>query len=188
MSQVIARVVTGVHDTLRGPDVIHRVAIRREWLLEGETVDLVLPRNLSCAKCEGGGCDLCGRSGAISLRSRGEPPVSVQVTLPRRTSQELREQTTFVLRVPDQGGAAPEAHVPRGLLLLRITPSSNTDAGIALAARALEPSSVEMASGSPVSSVRPKRRRAALVLAVVVVAWIAVVFALATGQISIPFP
>lgn len=172
MSQVIGRVVTGVHETLRGPDVIHRVAIRREWLLAGETIELVLPRNLSCATCEGGGCDRCGRSGAITLRSRGEAPVSVQVTLPRRSSQELREQPAFVVRVPDHGGAAAREDMPRGLLLLKITTSSGTDAGIVLSRPSAPPTGSDAAAGTtadaPLSSVRPTRRRAAVLVALVV--------------------
>jgi len=187
--QVIGRVVTGVHETLRGPDVIHRVAIRRDWLLAGETIHLVLPRNLACASCEGGGCDSCGRSGAITLRERGEAPVSVTVTLPCRSPEELREQPAFVVRVPDYGGPAALPDLPRGLLLLRITTSTGTDPGIVLSSRTTERPVADDAgvAAAPVSSVRPKLRRMSVVVVLALLVLLVLVFALAAGVIPQQF-
>ena len=134
MSQVIGRVTTGTYETVRGPDVTHRVRVEREWLLNGQLVEFELPRNLSCAACEGGGCDRCGRSGAIALRGRDEPAEFVQVTLPTRTAAEVADQPCVVLRVPGFGGKYEGDSVEaRGLLLLRVVASAAADPGVKLA-------------------------------------------------------
>jgi hypothetical protein len=92
-------------------------------------VELELPRHLLCAACEGGGCDTCGRSGAVTLRERGEPPDMIEVALPHADSQDV-----FVIRLPGRGGVAPAGSgLPRGHLLLRIEPSDEPDASVSLA-------------------------------------------------------
>ena len=69
----------------------------------GEVVELELPRNLACAACGGGGCDTCGRSGAITLR------------------------------IPELGGLPePGSELPRGVLLLTVVPSPEPDPNIKL--------------------------------------------------------
>jgi hypothetical protein len=182
LSQVIGRVVTGTYETVRGPDVLHRVAVAREWLLDGRLVELELPRNLTCAACEGGGCDRCGRSGAIALRERGEPVASVQLTLPRRTSAELTEQPSFVVRVPGHGGRDSIVSVEaRGLLLLKVVVSKKSDPGIHLVGDD-EPAPAESvakisrrparAAEVPAASA-PRISAVTLVAVVVVFAWIA---------------
>jgi hypothetical protein len=35
------------------------------WLEQGAEIELRAPERLTCARCEGGGCDACGRSGAL---------------------------------------------------------------------------------------------------------------------------
>ena len=50
------------------------------WLVAGTVLEIVLPARLACARCEGGGCDACGRSGAIRI-DRGEHDRTVRVTL-----------------------------------------------------------------------------------------------------------
>ncbi len=117
----------------RGPDVLHRVKVRREWLAVGEVVELELPRNLACATCGGGGCDTCGRSGAITLRKRDEPAEVVEVTLPARCSDELPDSRGITLRIPEQGGLPePGSDLPRGVLLLTVVPSPEPDPSIKL--------------------------------------------------------
>src|SRR5688500_2199650 len=104
LAQVLGR-VTGVQlDSPRGADVVHGVRVARSWLEAGDTVELTLPRNLHCAECDGGGCDRCGRAGAVSLWGREEPPAVLEVTLPRRSAPELRGEPVIVLRIPDAGG------------------------------------------------------------------------------------
>jgi hypothetical protein len=111
--------------------VVHGVRVARSWLEAGDTVELTLPRNLHCAECDGGGCDRCGRAGAVSLWSREEPAAVLEVTLPRRTAAELQGEPVIVLRIPDAGGwpAADSGH-PRGHLLLRLTASADPDPSV----------------------------------------------------------
>jgi len=90
-------------------------------MLRGATIDITLPRNLACAKCSGGGCDRCDRSGAVSLRRRGEPEDVVTVPLPARLPEEIEREPSIVLRIPGHGGHAQLGlDLPRGLLLLRV--------------------------------------------------------------------
>ena len=179
MPQVIGRVVTGTYETVRGPDVLHRVAIARDWLLEGGLVELALPRNLTCAACEGGGCDRCGRSGAIALRARGEAAEPLQLTLPKRTTEELAEQPSFVLRVPGQGGRDAGGVEARGLLLLRITAGSTSDPGVRLVRedapikRAVEKVIKAISARPAARGAAPNRRPWVAVL--IVLAWISAV-------------
>lgn len=62
------------------------VAVRPEWLARGDVIELAIPRRLECARCEGGGCDACARSGAI----RPSPEQGrVQVGLPKNARAPL---------------------------------------------------------------------------------------------------
>jgi len=93
-------------------------------------VELELPRHLVCAACDGGGCDVCERSGGVTLRERGEPADLIQVALPAERHE------TFVIRLPEHGGLAPAGSgLPRGNLLLRVEPSAEADASVSLALR-----------------------------------------------------
>src|SRR3954469_13530807 len=132
MAEVLGRVVAGDLERPRGPDANHRVRVPRTWLERGAVVELELPRNLSCAACDGGGCDVCERSGAITLRQRDELPELLQVTLPARSSQADGASRSVVIRIPEQGGLPPAAAeaLPRGLLLLRVEAAEVADAGV----------------------------------------------------------
>jgi hypothetical protein len=129
MAEVLGRVVPGDLERPRGPDANHRVRVPRTWLERGAVVELELPRNLVCAVCDGGGCDACERSGAVTLRGRGEPADLLQVTLPGAHAEP------FVIRLPERGGLPPlGSGLPRGHLLLRVEPSAQADANVSLAA------------------------------------------------------
>ncbi|HEY3668584.1 MAG TPA: hypothetical protein VGL19_21440 [Polyangiaceae bacterium] len=132
MSEVLARVTTRTLDVPRGPDVVHRIRVPRAWLESGELVELELPRNLSCAACDGGGCDQCERSGAITLRGREELPEILHVTLPARQPEPDGGTRGVVIRIPEQGGLPPVENelLPRGLLLLRVEPADVADPGV----------------------------------------------------------
>ena len=149
--------------------------MRREWLVAGEVIELELPRNLACATCGGGGCDACGRSGAITLRRREEPAEVVEVTLPARPDDDAPDSRGITLRIPEQGGLpAPGSDLPRGLLLLTVVPSPEPDPRIRLlrgVPSKRPPASVvdsdEMPSLHPIE---PPSRRVSVAIVIVAVA------------------
>jgi hypothetical protein len=126
-----------------------RVAVPAQWLNEGRTIEVELPRNLTCARCGGGGCSACGQSGAITVRGKTELPEVVQVALPLQPVIEDSEPATasdaaldptvgsrservpesqpksarpVVIRIPECGGLPDGANgvTVRGWLLLEI--------------------------------------------------------------------
>ncbi len=107
MSQVLGKVTFDL-DGPRGPDVKLEIQVPSSWF--GTRVLIALPRNLSCAVCEGGGCDACERMGAVSLRGHEQTTVPLSVHLPKEG------ETDVCLRVPSEGGFAEG--LPRGHLLL----------------------------------------------------------------------
>jgi len=111
---VLARVTNDL-DEPRGPDVLYTVEVPMEWLEEGASVSIALPRLLSCARCEGGGCDLCGRKGAFELDALEGPVI---VSLPR---QPVATPSALRLRLPGYG-ARGEASLPLGHLILTVVP------------------------------------------------------------------
>lgn len=159
--------------------MLHRVKVRREWLLKGELVELELPRNLACASCGGGGCDACGRSGAITLRQRDEPPEVVEITLPVRPADEEPDSRGITLRIPEQGGL-PErgSELPRGVLLLTLLPSSEPDSSVRLlrvpSRRPISTSIVDSDDSEKLAATGTERRlsSAQVVLIVGVALWI----------------
>jgi hypothetical protein len=169
------------------------VSVKRSWLVRGETIELSLPRNLTCAACKGGGCDRCERSGAITLRQRGVEAMPIQVPLPQRSADELATEPTLVLRIPEQGGVAPKGDLPRGLLLLQIVAADRPDTGVVkvrtgiarrLSGAPSRPKSSE--AKEPASSARarshspeaPRSPGWQLVFLMIAVAWIAVILLL----------
>ena len=129
---VLGKVTTAV-DVPRGPDVTYCVRIPREWLVAGATVRVELPRNLACAQCAGGGCDVCGGAGALTLRGRNDPPESLEVTLPAAGDDPPSERS-LTLRIPENGGhPAPDSGLPRGQLLLTLTPAGEAGPNVMLA-------------------------------------------------------
>ena len=155
MSEILARVTPRTLDVPRGPDVVHRIRVPRAWLESGEVVELELPRNLSCAACDGGGCDQCQRAGAVSLRGRKELPEILLVTLPARKPDAEGGTRGVVIRIPEQGGlpSAEDERLPRGFLLLRVEPADVADPGVsrvtALAAPESERASLSLRTLRP---------------------------------------
>jgi len=178
--------VTGAVDVPRGPDVIHRIHVAAEWLEEGALIEFELPRNLKCAACEGGGCDACGRSGAVSVRGRKELGEVVQVTLPKRDESSLESTAsgrTLVIRIPERGGMSDSPALPRGLLLLSVVPADVSDPGVQRIERplpppvlteeeAMAPEPVAEGADAPAPAAAPPKGRAALWVAVVIVLWL----------------
>jgi hypothetical protein len=157
LPEVLGRVTTRNLEIPRGPDVTHRIRVRREWLDNGDVVEFELPRNLTCAACDGGGCDACDRSGAITLRGRDELPEIIQVTLPRR-SEEKTEGRLITIRIPEQGGLPAEGSgLPRGLLLLRVQSAEQPDAEVRLVGPPSLPVQISAAIQEKIASVIPPR-------------------------------
>lgn len=156
--------------------MIHRVKVRREWLTDGEVIELELPRNLSCATCGGGGCDTCGRSGAITLRQRDEPPEVVEVTLPVRSGSDTEplDGPGVTLRIPEQGGLPePGSELPRGTLLLTVVPSETPDPRVYLARSSGATKGAGSGEHEPRGGSGTPHRAVLIVVAIVVVAlWI----------------
>jgi len=145
VSEVLAKVTSRALNVPRGPDVLHRIRVPGAWLESGEVVEFELPRNLTCAVCDGGGCDACERAGAITMRGRHEPPEILHVTLPMRKSDADGDARGVMIRIPEQGGLPPEnsAMLPRGLLLLRVEPAEVADPGVSRVAPSAPPLSVQ---------------------------------------------
>jgi hypothetical protein len=197
MSQVLGRVIGRELDGPRGPDVAHRVRVPQDWIDEAAVIEVELPRHLHCAVCEGGGCDLCDRSGALTLRDRGEPAEIVEVTLPQRDQERRKQEAdpgsastpvsrSFVIRIPELGGLPPEgSELPRGHLLLTVAPAATPDVGVKLVERVALPVKVE--SAAPAAPSRPRKlgdpQRIVLVL-VAVILWIALLLYLRLSGIA----
>lgn len=171
MTEVLGRVVTSDLASPRGPDASYRIRVPRDWLERGATIEFELPRHLTCASCDGGGCDICHRSGAVTLRGRNEPSDLVQVSLPTG----LRDDA-FLIRIPERGGLPPaDTILPRGHLLLRVEPT-DADASTSVAIR----SRVSEVAPAPIiakpAAVRPFPRVAAaaivLFLSISFVIWL----------------
>jgi len=162
--------------------------VEQDWLERGSLIEIEVPRNLRCAGCQGGGCDLCDRSGAVTLRGRNEPPEMIQVPLPKRSGGTLHESGSFTIRIPEQGGLPRSSAEVRGFLLLTVVRSETADAGVRLldsprpvSVPAIIPAAVPaprqraVEPAQPESGVRPvQRRRAAVPIAIVlIVLWVA---------------
>ncbi len=113
MSQPLGK-VTGNLEAPRGPDVELEIVVPEKWF--GSSVEVELPRNLRCAHCQGGGCDKCDRSGALSLYARGAQPETILVALPER--QQV--QADVCLRIPGRGAKDAAGELGPGHLMLRV--------------------------------------------------------------------
>lgn len=183
VSNVLGRVTTGAFDGPRGPDVVHRIRVAKAWLSQGATIDIVLPRNVTCARCEGGGCDGCGRSGAISLRERdaSEPPLTLALPPEGELGAE-GEAPRLVLRVPERGGFG-RADEPRGLLLLQVYSAPESDASVTLASPAGEGALDGSEQETEEASVPSHRARGMMVLALGIAGWISFYIMLRLAQL-----
>jgi hypothetical protein len=100
------------------------IAVPRTWLSEGAVVSVKPPRLLRCGRCDGGGCDLCDRSGALRTPTDAKP---IELTLPQR------EQGSIQMRLVDPFG---DGSIP--LLLIRIDGSDRPGPNVERVADACE--------------------------------------------------
>jgi hypothetical protein len=149
VAETLGRVHTySSQQVARGADVALRVNVPAEWLNRGRTIEVELPRNLVCARCQGGGCSTCNQSGAITLRGKTELSEVVQVALPLQKSTEIseagptacgdsaqpnltsergpdsqpRSARPVLIRIPECGGLpdAAKGDIARGWLFLEV--------------------------------------------------------------------
>lgn len=118
--------VTGDLDAPRGPDVVFQITVPEAWF--GRNIVVILPRNLHCAACEGGGCDACDRSGAITLRDRDDEPEKVRVSLPAAESSS----PGVCLRIPERGGVPQGDELGPGHLLLTVKKGEQASRDVSL--------------------------------------------------------
>lgn len=154
----------------RGPDGGLDVTVPAAWLGARRWIRLTVPRTLVCAACDGGGCDACGRSGAVETRPRGSEPAPFEVELP---------PSPAVVRLPGRGGLAEG--LPSGHLLLRVRAGATASKGVELVTEALDaaPEAQEPALGA--ATLGPGELRAMAAGA----AFALGVFALAVGILSL---
>ncbi|MFT3767051.1 MAG: hypothetical protein QM820_16255 [Minicystis sp.] len=76
-----------------------RVEVEAAWLSEGAELEITAPGRLPCARCDGGGCDACGRSGVLRAPEDTAARV-IEVSVPAQ--QEGSEGVA--LRIPDPFG------------------------------------------------------------------------------------
>lgn len=69
------------------------VGVPPAWALDGASVQIEVPARVPCARCDGGGCDGCGRSGAIRLSSEPRDR-TFELTLPSSLEREVTVRIT----------------------------------------------------------------------------------------------
>lgn len=65
MSRLGKLIDRGALDADEGPRARARVTVPAAWADGASLLEVTVPRALECARCDGGGCDACGRSGAL---------------------------------------------------------------------------------------------------------------------------
>lgn len=69
-------------DASSGARGLFRVRVPASWAAAGSQIALTVPARVECARCEGGGCDGCGKSGA--LRAPPDPSArALRVEIPK---------------------------------------------------------------------------------------------------------
>ena len=99
------------------------------------------------------------------------PPESVRLTLPRGAVAPESGARGLVLRIPDSGGHPKQgSDLPRGMLLLSITPNAEADPGVRLSPSS-EP--IQPAPGRELLAGWPRFARLSptVVLAIIVALW-----------------
>jgi hypothetical protein len=110
------------------------VDVLDDWLRDGEEIEIVVPTRVVCARCEGGGCDACGRSGAFRL-DLDEAARTVAITLPRKPeaktvavrlvrpfgSNATIDQLWIELRASEKASASCRKVIAASPSLVRIT-------------------------------------------------------------------
>jgi hypothetical protein len=80
-------------DRAPGPWVRVDVNVPPEWAVEGASVEVEAPERAPCARCDGGGCDGCGRSGAVRLSPEPRDR-TFELTLPSTLDRAVTVRVT----------------------------------------------------------------------------------------------
>ncbi len=91
--------------------------VDRTWMQEGATLRVAVPKRLPCARCDGGGCDGCDRSGVL----RGPDAVQAR-TLTVELPGDQPGGATVVLRL-----TKPFADDTIAQLLIHLSPANAPD-------------------------------------------------------------
>jgi hypothetical protein len=137
-----------------------RIAVPAAWSDEGAEIEIAAPGRVACARCDGGGCDGCGRSGAH--RIPGEPGAR---TLRLRLPGSVDPGAAVVLRVARPFDEAPSLEQ----LLVEVTAGAEPSPGVTRV-----PPAVDSPAGA-----RPLR---AVTVATVIAAVLALLAALAASR------
>jgi hypothetical protein len=97
-----------------------RVEVPAAWLEEGAAIELTAPARLCCARCDGGGCDGCGRSGVLRAPAE-EGDRRIEALVPA-----LAGRAGVALRIPEPFG--PEH--PIAQIVLEICAAEGASAGV----------------------------------------------------------
>ncbi len=81
-----------------GPRGRVQITVPAAWLAVGCRVEILVARRLACARCDGGGCDACGKSGVLRAPD-DEAARRLEITLPGTTNEAV------ALRLADPFGA-----------------------------------------------------------------------------------
>jgi hypothetical protein len=119
--------VTGDLNAPRGADGSLTITVPPQWLEQGSRLLVRVPKKLVCAACEGGGCDACARSGALTLPETSEEERVLAVTLP-----SLDGAHEVALRIPGRGMPSKDPTEPAGHLILKIVPGPSPSPSVAV--------------------------------------------------------
>lgn len=122
-------------DAAAGARARLRIEVPSRWLDAGAAIELTAPRRLVCARCDGGGCDACGRSGALCAPEDAAAR-RVGVVLPQvLASPQAGERRAVLLRLPEPFG--PEHAIAQ--LLVEVHAADGPSPGVIRVDRALPP-------------------------------------------------
>jgi len=158
--------------SVRGPDGCLRVDVDPSWLRGPGTLELTLPRHVTCAACDGGGCSVCGFSGALALRDRDAPAELVSIglsDLATDTTEGTEPTRRLAVRLPEYGAPSAVAGVGRGQLLVTLMASTTPSANVRYsgASRRSLPSLPDLVTRSLCPEGRASRARCILIAALV---------------------
>jgi hypothetical protein len=105
-------------DASSGPCARIRVGLEAGWS-RGDTLRITVPERLTCARCDGGGCDACRRSGALRAPADADAR-TLRVEIPEVPARGV------AVRLLHPFGDASDVEQLR----IELHPSSPSDAGV----------------------------------------------------------